>query len=212
MGFTSFSEALDKLKLQVEPLIFNNTDLTVLHKLFTALPMIKSQAIFKFLLELYINSAPIDLEFLPPFIEVLPPFITNNSEEKQALILHTVYQIALDESRSFLQKKNLVDNVLPYLFRHCAHSVFEHFYEENIKDIINKMTVSPKNYGNGLVYFFLLEVLILRVPIGSEDRAYCSITEASGNPRLLAQLLKIALDAFRDSNSTGNTLTFWKGY
>lgn len=185
----------------------NNTDSTVLHKLFTALPLIKSQAIFKFLLELYINSAPIDLA------EFLPPFITNNSEEKQALILHTVYRIALHESRSFLQKKTLVDNVLPYLFRHCAQSVFENFYEENIKDIINEMTVSPKNYGNGLVFFFLLEVLILRVPIGSEDRAYCSITEASGNPKLLAQLLKIALDAFRDSNSTGNTLTLlYKGH
>lgn len=164
--------------------------------------MIKSQTIFKFLLELYINSAPIDLA------EFLPPFITNNSEEKQALILHTVYQLALDESRSFSQKKNLVDNVLPYLFRHCAHSVFEIFYQENIKDIINEMTVSSKNYGNGLVYFFLLEVLILRVPIGSEDRTYCSITEASGNPKLLAQLLKLALDAFKDNNSTGNKRYF----
>lgn len=199
MIFFCFSEALDKLKLKVEPVILNNSDSTVLHKLFTALPMIKSQTIFKFILELYINSAPIDLA------EFLPPFITNNSEEKQAMILHTVYRISLDKSMSFSQKKNFVDNVLPYLFRHCSQNVFEVFFQETIKEIINEMTVSPKNYGNGLIYFFLLEVLILRVPIGSEERAYCSITEASGNPKLLAQLLKIALDAFRDNNSTGNT-------
>lgn len=161
------------------------------------LPTVKSQTVFKFLIEFYINNTSkneIDLT------DLVKAFMSKNSEDGQEKILQTIYLLAIDNDISFAQKNQLVDNVLPHIFKASSYSAFETFFQENIKQIMEQLK-NVSDYGNGLVNFLLIELLFLRIPIGSEERIHCSITEASGNPKLRALLLKSALDAFRNNNT-----------
>ncbi|XP_066255512.1 DNA-dependent protein kinase catalytic subunit-like [Euwallacea similis] len=191
--------ALEKLQTTLSSDLSSSS---TIDKLLAILPAIKSHAVFRFLIKFYVNQSQLDKNDID-LSHLLKVFMTKNSEEIQSKIISTLYNLALNETESFEKKKKLADTVLPDIFKNCEFIIFQKFFADNIRDISNCLE-SLSNYGDRLIYFSLLEILFLRVPIGTEERPQCSITDASGNPKLRAFLLKLALNAFRDNSNIEN--------
>ncbi|XP_066140487.1 DNA-dependent protein kinase catalytic subunit-like [Euwallacea fornicatus] len=196
-------EGLDTAVKKFETMLSSDlSNSSTIDKLLAILPAVKSHTVFKFLIKFYVNHSQLDKNDID-LSYLLKVFMTKSPEDTQSKILSTLYHLALNETESFEKKKKMADTVLPNIFKNCEYVIFEKFFADNIRDISTCLE-SLNNYGDGLIYFSLLEILFLRIPIESEERLHCSITVASGNPKLRALLLKLALNSFRNSPNIEN--------
>ncbi|CAG9767394.1 unnamed protein product [Ceutorhynchus assimilis] len=193
--------ALENLSSKLDPVIANAQNTTLTEKLLTILPTVKSQHIFKYLIEFYTRNSAVSKNEID-MTNLLKVFIMKTTEENQAKILQAIFELVLDKNKNFQQKMKLLDNILPYIFKYCSYKAFESFFETNIQQIVELQGATEPS--DAIIGFQLVELLFLRIPIGSQERTYCSITEASGSPKLRAHLLKLALDAFRNNEIKEN--------
>ncbi|KAG5877906.1 hypothetical protein JTB14_011622 [Gonioctena quinquepunctata] len=172
-------------------------------KILTAIPLVKSCTIFEFLVRRYLSiPTSIDISYL------LVGFIKSIDESVQRKTLDIVYSMSYDTCMLFEHRYKLTTEVMPLIFQNSSLSVFEQFYVENIEGILEKLEESDLEIA--MAHFILIELLFLRIPIGSKDREACPITKASKKPKLLPVLLKFALDAFKMPSETSELVRKFK--
>ncbi|KAH1016070.1 hypothetical protein HUJ04_007350, partial [Dendroctonus ponderosae] len=191
---------LEKLKSKLH--LDNVENSIVIQTFLSTLPEVKSATIFTFLIELYITSTAASKNEIN-LSDMLDTFMWKISDQSQKAVLNNIYCLGLDIHKAFDIKKKLIDYVVPHIFRKCRSKVFEAFFVENIKGITDEFE-ETRDCSSRLFLFSLLELLFLRVNIGSEERKSCPITNAYGNSNLRKDLLKITLQEFKNDKIEGS--------
>ncbi|KAJ8958549.1 hypothetical protein NQ314_006388 [Rhamnusium bicolor] len=182
-------------------LCLTNADANTLifDKMLGVIPNVKSSIILKMLVQLYLKlSTNTDISSL------LAKFMRNIDKSLQQSTLNLIYDMS-SHDRAFEEKYKIIKDIMPPLFQKCNLSCFEKFYEEHINEIISKLQ-DKDNLEINVLGFVLVEILFLRIPIGTEERNNCSISKAANNPKLLQLCLKFALDAFKNPSTASEEL------
>ncbi|XP_056648968.1 DNA-dependent protein kinase catalytic subunit-like isoform X1 [Diorhabda sublineata] len=160
------------------------------NKLVTFLPVVKSDVIFEYLTEIYITKAK-NVEIY----NLVEKFTKRLDSRLQSLFLERIYKKI---SSSIEHKYEMAKEILSPMFENCELEVFEQFFVNNIENILK--TFLENDLLNCTINFILVEILFLRIPIGTPERITCAISTASKQPKLLRVLLEFALNAFQVPN------------
>ncbi|KAJ3652171.1 hypothetical protein Zmor_018159 [Zophobas morio] len=173
-----------------------------LDKLLCSVPKIQTPELLMFLLDLFVKIATekssSDMNhFLTDYIR--------NTQPTQKISLSKLYSLYLNHDLDNLQRYKLVSNTIS-VFQYCDLLVFEDFFVDHIVEMIStlKQPVTRENLVTKISYCLLIETLFFRCPVGSTDTEIHRITQAAlpekpSNKAFLCQLLKITLDAIKDS-------------
>ncbi|KAJ8973602.1 hypothetical protein NQ317_010039 [Molorchus minor] len=176
-----------------------NKELHIFHKMVTNIPIIRSTIIMKFFIEVY-SALPIDIDMSP----LLVRFVNNNSEVLQQTFLHSIYEYCCNDSTAFDNRYRIIKNIVPLLFKLCDLAILEKFYEGHICDMLK--CKGSLNINMHIFQYVLIELLFLRISIGTPERQDCPIAIAADNPKLLHDFLKFTLDAFKNVSTESNEL------
>lgn len=165
-------------------------------KMLNSISNLKSNTVLKILVTWYGKlTINIDMAIL------LKQFVSNISVDIQQGALRTVYEVSKETQTNFENRYKVIKNIIPPLFQTCHISCFETFFEEHVNDITTSLQ-DPKDFEANILDFVLIEILFLRIPIGTAQRTVCSISDAANNPKLLGFFLKFTLDAFKKHSPT----------
>ncbi|XP_023014378.2 DNA-dependent protein kinase catalytic subunit [Leptinotarsa decemlineata] len=168
----------------------SSTKTAAVNKMLTSLPFVRSLPIFEFLISHYLSS-----EINVEKFHLLSSLARTIDESLQRKILAKVYSMCCDQDIAFSSRYKVATEVLPPLFQNSSLSVFEAFYVENIEAILRKL--EERDLELATIHFTLVEVLFLRIPIGTPGRAACPISVSAKKPKLLAVFAGMALNAFK---------------
>lgn len=167
-------------------------------KMLNNLPVLKSSLILKFLVILY-EKLTTDLDIVP----LLKQFMRSIDVHTQQIVLKTIYKISKDTATNFQSRYKVMKSIIPPLFQNCHMTCFEKFFEDYVNDIITRFQ-NTEDLETNILNFVLVEVLFLRIPIGTAQRTVCSISNAADNQKLLNLFLKFTLEAFKKHSTTTN--------
>ncbi|CAG9832446.1 unnamed protein product [Diabrotica balteata] len=170
------------------------------NKLLTFFPVVKSPIIFEYLTEIYVK--------IPPSVDInnlLRRFMYQLDISVHPLFLEHIYTMVMEKPQHWY---TIAKDILSVVFQTCNIDSFEQFFINNIKNMLAILE------GNGLeesiVIFILVEILFLRIAIGTEERKDCDICAAAEEPKLLQKLLGFAFNAFKVTDSRGDLLRQYK--
>ncbi|KAJ3665343.1 hypothetical protein Zmor_000841 [Zophobas morio] len=187
-----------------------------LDKLLCTVPKIQTPELLIFLLDLFVK---ITTEKSSSDMKRLLIDYIIKTQPTQKTSLSKLYNLYLNHDLDNTQRYKLVSNTMS-VFQYCNLSVFEDFFVDHIVEIIStlKQPITPENLVTKISYYLLIETLFLRCPVRSTDTEVHRITQAAlpqkpSNKTLLLQLLKITLDAVKDScDCDSNSEEFFRLY
>ncbi|KAL3276778.1 hypothetical protein HHI36_012145 [Cryptolaemus montrouzieri] len=191
--------------------IANNTDknargimIIKLSKLFQAMHNTRSPILFEFIIKSYLEF--IETEELIKDSVIFRKYLMNIGERLQEESMEILFSLVRNSQYPLVRRNMLGKLILTTVFQNVNIEVFESFYANHIKSIVDELEekLSEDNMEAKMVNFLLVEILFARLPIGEDNEINKRMLLAAfGEDRpvkeLLRSFLKYSLGAFRDN-------------